>query len=560
MELANGRHEDRIPAWISRVELDLQNPSNWNGVFWQPPDSQNYRWQYPFPKITEGHRSPRIYEAHIGMSSEEQKVSTYEEFRLQVLPHIDDMGYNCLQLMGIMEHSYYASFGYQVTNFFACSSRYGTPEDLKRLIDDAHNRGISVFLDVVHSHASKNVGDGLNLFDGTDYCYFHGGDRGNHPVWDSRLFDYHNWETLRFLLSNIRWWLDEYHFDGFRFDGVTSMIYLHHGIGESFSNGYADYFGGQVDNDACRYFAVANYLIHQLRPDAITIAEDVSGMPGMCRPIQDGGLGFDYRLSMGIPDLWIKILRDFKRDEDWNMGHIIYVLTDRRYKEPTIGYAESHDQSLVGDKTLAFWLMDKEMYDCMSILQPASSIIDRGIALHKMIRMITMALGGEAYLNFMGNEFGHPEWIDFPREGNGNSHYYARRQWNLMKDPLLRYQHLSNFDRAMNQLEEKFHFLRSPQAYVLLKHESDKVITFERGGLFWVFNFSYKSFPDYSLGVSRPGKYKIALDSDDVTFGGHARVDHHTEFFTQPIAHHNMPQCLMAYLPSRTVLILYFCD
>jgi 1,4-alpha-glucan branching enzyme len=135
----------------------------------------------------------------------------------------------------------------------------------------------------------------------------------------------------------------------------------------------------------CVQIPQANQLVHKINPHAISIAEDVSGMPGLCRPTIEGGLGFDYRLSMAVPDMWIKLLKE-KTDEDWDLGSICFTLTNRRHREKSICYCESHDQALVGDKTLAFWLMDKEMYTNMSDLTPFTPVIDRGLALHKMIR------------------------------------------------------------------------------------------------------------------------------------------------------------------------------
>jgi len=422
-----------------------------------------------------------------------------------------------------------------VTNFFAVSSRYGTPEELKSLIDKAHEMGFTMLLDVVHSHACKNIDDGINMFDGTDHLYFHEGARGRHELWDSRLFNYGHHEVLRFLLSNLRYYMDVYMFDGFRFDGVTSMMYTHHGIGTGFSGGYHEYFGPSVDMEAMVYLMLANQMLHETYPDVVTIAEDVSGMPTLCRPVSEGGVGFDYRLSMAIPDMWIKLLKE-STDDQWDLGSICHTLTNRRHLERSVAYAESHDQALVGDKTLAFWLMDKEMYDFMSDLTPLTPIIDRGLALHKMIRLLVSTLGGEAYLNFEGNEFGHPEWMDFPREGNGNSFAHARRQFNLIDDPLLRYKYLNEFDVAMNWLEDQHKWLSSPQAYVSLKNENDKVIVFERAGLLFIFNFhSNQSFTDYRVGVDTPGEYKVALSSDESRFGGHDRIDIKGRYFTTPM-------------------------
>eukprot|EP01105_Mastigella_eilhardi_P017515 TRINITY_DN4025_c0_g1_i2.p1 TRINITY_DN4025_c0_g1~~TRINITY_DN4025_c0_g1_i2.p1 ORF type:complete len:539 (+),score=130.96 TRINITY_DN4025_c0_g1_i2:91-1707(+) len=393
VQLASGAWDTRVPSWIRRV-VQTGSPE-FDGVYWDPP--QKYEWKSSCPTTPS---SLRIYEAHIGMSSDQPKVSTYKEFADNVVPYVADLGYNAIQLMAIMEHAYYSCFGYQVTSFYAVSSRYGTPEELKALIDVCHKHKIVVLLDIVHSHASSNVKDGISQYDGTDSHFFHGGNRGRHDIWDSRLFNYGNWETMRFLLSNVTWYLEEYHFDGFRFDGVLSMLYHHHGIGDQ-SYSYDHYFGGAVDADALAFLTLANEVIHTIKPGAITIAEEVSGFPGLCRPVAEGGIGFDYRLQMACPDLWVKLLRTTK-DDDWRMGDITFTLNNRRWMERCIAYAESHDQALVGDKTIAFWLMDKEMYDWMSVTKPLTPIIARGMALHKMIRMITMSLGGEGYLCFMG--------------------------------------------------------------------------------------------------------------------------------------------------------------
>ncbi|KAF2196705.1 alpha-glucan branching enzyme [Delitschia confertaspora ATCC 74209] len=519
--------QERIPAWIKRVTQDLNVSPVYDARFWNPPKEEKYVFKNKKPPKPQ---SARIYEAHVGISSPEPRVATYKEFTKNILPRIKHLGYNVIQLMAIMEHAYYASFGYQINSFFAASSRYGLPDDLKELIDTAHGMGITVLLDVVHSHASKNVLDGLNMFDGSDHLYFHEGAKGRHELWDSRLFNYGHHEVLRFLLSNLRFWMEEYQFDGFRFDGVTSMLYTHHGIGTGFSGGYHEYFGPSVDEEGVVYLMLANEMLHSLYPDVISIAEDVSGMPGLCVSLSLGGIGFDYRLAMAVPDLYIKWLKE-KQDIDWDMGNLVFTLTNRRHGEKTIAYAESHDQALVGDKTLLFWLCDAQMYTNMSILSERTPVIDRGLSLHKLIRLITHGLGGEGYLNFEGNEFGHPEWLDFPREGNNNSFQYARRQFNLVDDGLLRYKFLNEFDSKMQWTEEKYGWLHSPQAYVSLKHEGDKVIAFERAGLLWVFNFHpSESYTDYRVGVEQEGTYRIVLSTDSKAFGGHGNIDETTSF------------------------------
>ena len=436
----NGGEGERIPAWTNRVVQDLETLA-FSAKVWFP--QKRYEFKNPIPPKP---IHPLIYEAHVGMSLEEGKVASFEEFRLQVLPRIAELGYNVIQLMAIQEHPYYGSFGYHVSSFFAASSRFGTPEELKQLIDDAHGLGICVIMDLVHSHAAKNEVEGLGKYDGTPYQFFHDGSRGNHPAWGSRCFDYAKPEVLHFLLSNCKYWLDEYHFDGYRFDGVTSMLYLDHGLGRDFL-GYADYYNQNLDIHAVAYLRAANLLIHQVNPNAITIAEEMSGFPGMASSLEYGGLGFDFRLAMGIPDFWIKTIKEVE-DQHWQVGDIFYRLTDKRADEQVISYVESHDQALVGDKTVIFRLIDAEMYYSMRVDQ-SNIVVDRGIALHKMLRLITLATSQGGYLNFMGNEFGHPEWIDFPREGNNWSYHHARRQWSLSENPELKYKYLLAFDQAM---------------------------------------------------------------------------------------------------------------
>ena len=455
--------------------------------------------------------------------------------------------------MAIQEHPYYASFGYHVSNLFAVCSRFGTPDELKGLIDTAHGMGLLVLMDLVHSHMVRNTHEGLNRFDGTTYQYFHAGERGQHAAWDSLCYDYSKPEVLQLLLSNVRFWLEEFHFDGLRFDGVTSMLYRDHGLGQKFET-YSDYFGTNVDLDAYAYLTLANEIAHTARPGTITIAEDVSGMPGLAKPQTEGGLGFDYRLAMGIPDHWIELLKN-QRDEQWSLGSLYKTLLHRRRDEKHIGYVESHDQSLVGDKTIAFWLMDKEMYEGMST-SSENLLIDRGIALHKLIRLLTFSLAGEGYLNFMGNEFGHPEWIDFPRGGNQYSYHYARRQWSLVDADFLRYKYLNRFDCAMQHLDRKYHLLPDPLIEQLMVHEDMRQLIYRRGQLVFAFNFHpNESFEKFRIPVPQQAQYHLILDSDDERFGGHGRINHETIFTWEDIAMYGHKQSIQIYLPTRTALV-----
>ncbi|MBQ7936225.1 MAG: alpha amylase C-terminal domain-containing protein [Clostridia bacterium] len=534
----------RIPLYATRV---VQDPNTYLWCAEIEETMEPYPW-------TDGdfkpEKTPFIYECHIGMAQEKGAIGSYREFTDHILPRIKELGYNTIQIMAIMEHPYYGSFGYQVSNFFAPSSRYGCSRDLKELIDTAHKMGIAVLLDVVHSHAVKNTNEGLNEFDGTVYQFFHEGPKGDHSAWGTKLFNYNKNEVLHFLLSNLKYWMETFHFDGFRFDGVTSMLYHDHGLGSAFSN-YDMYFSMNTDVEAVTYLQLANELIHQINPNALTVAEDMSGMPGMCIPIKDGGIGFDYRLSMGVPDLWIKMLKEIP-DEHWNMDQLWYELNGRRPQEKNIGYCESHDQALVGDKTIMFRLCDAEMYTHMQKFA-GSPVVDRGIALHKMIRLLTASLAGEGYLNFMGNEFGHPEWIDFPREGNGWSYHYCRRQWSLVDNPDLRYRELNAFDQAMVELlkSEKLLNKKAESRWI---HQDDKLLIYSKGNVVFAFNFHpTKSFEGYLIPVEKAGTYKILLTTDSGIFGGFDRVDTGYQYKTLKTQDERLG--FPCYLPSRSAIV-----
>ena len=540
---------DRIPAYATRVVQD-EATKNYTAQFWAP---EPFDWRGDAFDISKN-GNLLIYEAHVGMAQEKEGVGTYREFTEKILPIIKKDGYNAVQLMAIAEHPYYGSFGYHVSSFFAPASRCGTPEELKELVRRAHELGLGVIMDLVHAHYVKNLNEGINELDGTDHLYSPPGEAGDQPYWDSKLFDYGKGEVQHFLLSNVKYWLDEFHFDGFRFDGVTSMLYRHHG--------YIDfdcrdrYFDEGVNEDAVDYLTLANRLVHDFRPAAVTIAEDVSGMPGMCIPIDDGGIGFDYRLGMAIPDFWIKQLKEVP-DEQWDIWEMWSVMTNRLPGVKTVAYAESHDQALVGDKTLAFRLMDKEMYFNMDRASQ-SVVIDRGMALHKMIRLMTISTGGQAYLNFMGNEFGHPEWIDFPREGNGWSCKYARRQWDLVDNKNLAYHYMGDFDAEMLKVIKSVKDFQATPVQEIWHNDGDQVLAYGRKDLIFVFNFNPKqSFVDYGFLVS-PGAYEVILNTDNVAFGGNGLADDSVVHFTiaDPLYKKEKKEWLKLYIPARTAMVL----
>jgi 1,4-alpha-glucan branching enzyme len=538
---------ERIPAYIQRVEQDPDS-KDFTAQIWDPP--RKFNWEGDKPVIG-SLKELIIYESHPGMAQEREGIGTFVEFADYLIPYIKNAGYNTIQMMAVAEHPYYGSFGYHVSNFFAVSSRFGTPDDLRYLIKKAHEQGIAFIMDIVHSHTVKNTLEGLNMFDGSEDQYFHPGERGNHPHWGSKVFNYGKREVQQFLLSNIKFWMKEFHIDGFRFDGVTSMLYFDHGFRDGWD--LEGYFMKGVEWDAITYLKLANKLIHTINSKAVSIAEEVSGMPGVARPIAEGGLGFDYRMGMAIPDYWIKNLKD-RKDEEWDLGAMWHIMNDRLPGVKTVAYCESHDQALVGDQTIAFRLMQSEIYFKMS-LKEQSLEIDRGIALHKMIRLFTITLGGQAYLNFMGNEFGHPDWIDFPREGNGWSYKYARRQWSLVENPGLKYRFLGAFDKRMIKLVKDFGILSEGYGKLLQTDGTNKTIAYERNGLIFVHNFHIShSIPGYGFPVPEPGDYRIILNSDNPEFGGMGRINestiHTTRYFPETGTH-----MLYIYNTNRTATV-----
>ena len=357
---------------------------------------------------------------------------------------------------------------------------------------------------------------------------------------------------LHFLLSNLKYWQQEFHFDGFRFDGVTSMMYENHG--NCSFNGYDSYFSMNTNVDGRIYLMLANELIHGINPKAMTIAEDMSGFPGMCLPLEYAGVGFDYRLAMGIPDIWIKLVKD-QMQENWDMHYLWHELTAGRPGEMSIGYAESHDQALVGDKSLMFRLADAEMYTGMD-KEYHSLSMDRAIDMHKVIRFLTCSLAGNGYLNFIGNEFGHPEWVDFPREGNQWSYHYARRQWSLVMNWNTKFEWLANFDRGMTYLMNTHKVHCSGPAESLWIDNEKKLLIFARGGMLYAFNL-HPTWSQESVfincRVTGAGGYRVIFSTDDWPYGGQTRINMDNVYYP---ADTEFGYGIKLYLPCRSGVTL----
>lgn len=539
----------RLPSAVRCVRREKQPDGHTviNACVWAP--EKPYAWRHDDFRRPQW---PLVYEAHIGLAQLEGRVGTFAEFTEKILPRIAADGYNCVQLMAVAEHPYYASFGYHVSNFFAVCDLFGSPDDFKKLVDTAHGLGLCVIMDLVHSHAVKNELEGLGRLCGRQEQFFHTGGRGEHPAWNSYCFDYSKPQVARMLLSNCRFWLEEYHLDGFRFDGVTSMLYFSHGLGKAFTD-YGDYFGADVDWDSVAYLTLANELCHSLAHRVWTVAEDVSGMPGLALAVSDGGVGFDFRLAMGVTDYWFKLLD--RQDEFWNIGTLWYELTNHRSDEKTISYVECHDQAIVGGQTFIYRCMGRAMYDAMD-LNSQNMVVSRGIALHKLARLATATTANHGYMNFMGNEFGHPEWIDLPREGNNWNFDHARRRWDLCDDPKLRYSRLNAFDNAMLKLVggTPGFYDRDPEQ--LWMDEERHVFAYQRAGLVFIFNFHpTQSYAGYAVPVEE-GEYMLCLDSDEVCYNGFGRVTPEQHYFGTPAPGGPRRFTISVYLPTRTGLVL----
>jgi len=537
-----GRHVTRVPAFAVWVEQNRDNENQWCARVWDPPEA--FAFRRPRPQRPS---FPRIYEAHVGIAQsalgkKPKQFGTYRHFAEKVLPRIKKGGYTTVQLMGIPEHPLYKSFGYQVSGYFAPSSRFGTPDDFKYLVDEAHRLELGVILDITHSHACPNTEQGLARYDTSRYFF-----RDLKTQWDTVSFDYSQERTRRFLLSNCRYWLEEFNIDGFRFDAVGNMIYLDHGLDDDFSHVGRCFYGkdgqNRLDENGVLYLSLANTLVHELAPHAITLAEEFSGAPGMSCSPDNAGLGFDYRFAMGLPDFWAKFI-----EEGRTMGQMWHELTNRRHYDKTISYTECHDQCINGDDAFIWRMIKDDMYTHMSVFSDSWKC-SRGVALHKLMRFITLGSAGQGWLNFMGNEFGHPEWID--------AEDYAHRQWHLAETTHLKYSKLDAFDRNLLRLVREYpeQFQRGPRFRYI--HEEERILAFERGTLLFVFNFHELQAQKHLDLMVTPGKYTEIFSSDELAYAGHGNLSTRTpgEHFSDA-ASGVLEQRITLYVPPLAGLAL----
>lgn len=538
---------ERVPAWATYVLPDADGRQAC-AVHWDPPSESAYKWKNKHPTAP---KSLLIYECHVGISGSEPRLSSFSEFTKKVLPHIKDLGYNAIQLFGIVEHKDYFTAGYRVTNMYAVSSRYGTPEDFKHLVDEAHGIGLLVFLDVVHSYSAADEMVGLSLFDGTNDCYFHTGKRGHHKFWGTRMFKYADVDVLQYLLSNLNWWVEEYRIDGFQFHSLSSMMYTHNGFA-TFTGELEEYCNQYVDRDALMYLILANDILHALHPNIITIAEDATYYPGLCEATSQGGLGFDYYVNLSASEMWLSFLEKVP-DNEWSMSKIVTTLMgNRQYTNKMLLYAENHSQSISGGRSFAEILFggkeDRPAESTDSLL--------RGCSLHKLIRLITFSIGGCAYLNFMGNEFGHPKGVEFPTASNNNSFELANRRWELLNNDGIHHA-LFLFDKDMMKLEQNERVLSRGLPNVHHVKDDTMVISYTRGPVLFIFNFHpTNSYEKYIVGVEEAGEYQVIMNTDEKNYGGQGMING-DQYVQKTIRKRcdGLQNCLQVPLPSRTAQV-----
>ncbi|CAL5392773.1 unnamed protein product [Camellia sinensis] len=537
---------ERIPAWAPYVLPDADGKQAF-AVHWEPPPECVYKWKHKHP---EAPKSLRIYECHIGISGSEPKIASFNDFTEKVLPHVKDAGYNVIQLIGLVEHKDYFTIGYRATNLFAVSSRYGTPDDFKRLVDEAHGLGLLVFLDIVHSYSAADEMVGLSLFDGSNDCYFHTGKRGYHKFWGTRMFKYGDIDVLHFLLSNLNWWVVEYQIDGFQFHSLASMIYTHNGFA-SFTGDMEEYCNQYVDKDALIYLILANEILHALHPSIITIAEDATLYPGLSEPTSLGGLGFDYFVNLSASEMWSSLLENVP-DSDWSMSKIVSTLVGNRHSaDKMLLYAENHNQSISGGRSFAEILFGETMEHASD----KRALLFRGCSLHKMIRLITFTIGGHAYLNFMGNEFGHPKRVEFPMESNNFSFSLANRRWDLLENGV--HSELLYFDKDMMNMDENERILSRGLPNIHHVNDTTMVTSYSRGPLLFIFNFHpTTSYENYSVGVEEAGEYQVILNTDEKKYGGQALIAQ-DQYIQRTISKRidGLRNCLVVPLPYRSAQV-----
>ena len=449
-----------------------------------------------------------IYEVHPGSwkrhphEEDEDGFYNYRELAEELTEYIKKMGYTHIELMGIAEHPFDGSWGYQVTGYFAPTSRYGTPEDFQYMIDYFHKHNIGVILDWVPAHFPRDA-HGLANFDGEALYEHPDSRRGEHPDWGTKIFNYEKSEVRNFLIANALFWLGEYHVDGLRVDAVASMLYLDYGKqdGQWLPNKY----GGNENLDAVWFFKHLNSIIHGRGDGSMIIAEESTAWPGVTKDVDDGGLGFTFKWNMG----WMNDFLEYMKLDP-------YFRKDNHNKMTfAMSYAYSENYILVLSH-------DEVVHLKCSMLNKMPGYLDDKFANLKAGYTFMFGHPGKKLL-FMGNEFAQlQEWSE------------ARElDWFLLKED--RHLHMQNYVRALLQLYKKYRCLYELDdswdgfQWINADDSYRSIFSFvrysktKRKNLLFVMNFTPMERPDYRVGVPKKKKYELVLDSDAEEYGGSGR-------------------------------------
>lgn len=449
-----------------------------------------------------------IYEVHPGSwrrhahEEEEDGYYNYREFAVELTKYVKEMGYTHVELMGIAEHPFDGSWGYQVTGYFAPTSRHGSPADFQYLIDYLHKNNIGVILDWVPAHFPRD-GHGLANFDGTPLFEHPDSRRGEHPDWGTKIFNYEKSEVRNFLIANALYWLGHYHIDGLRVDAVASMLYLDYGKrdGQWLPNKY----GGNQNLEAIWFFKHLNSIIRGRNDGSIIIAEESTAWPGVTRDVEKDGLGFNFKWNMG----WMNDFLEYMKLDP-------YFRKDNHNKMTfAMSYACSENYILVLSH-------DEVVHLKCSMLNKMPGYLDDKFANLRAGYTFMFGHPGKKLL-FMGNEFAQlQEWSE------------ARElDWYLLKEE--RHQHMQNYVKALLHMYKKYRCLYelddSWDGFQWINADDNfrSIFSFvrysktKRKNLLFVMNFTPMERPDYRVGVPRKKKYKLVLDGDAAEFGGNGR-------------------------------------
>ena len=449
-----------------------------------------------------------IYEVHPGSwkrhphEEDEDGFYNYRELAVELTEYIKKMGYTHIELMGIAEHPFDGSWGYQVTGYFAPTSRYGTPEDFQYMIDYFHKHNIGVILDWVPAHFPRDA-HGLANFDGEALYEHPDSRRGEHPDWGTKIFNYEKSEVRNFLIANALFWLGEYHVDGLRVDAVASMLYLDYGKqdGQWLPNKY----GGNENLDAVWFFKHLNSIIHGRGDGSMIIAEESTAWPGVTKDVDDGGLGFTFKWNMG-----------------WMNDFLEYMHMDPYFRANNHGRLTFSMQYAYSENFIQVLSHDEVVHGKGSMINKMPGEIDDKFANLKAGYTFMFGHPGKKLL-FMGNEFAQlQEWSE------------ARElDWFLLKED--RHLHMQNYVRALLQLYKKYRCLYELDdswdgfQWINADDSYRSIFSFvrysktKRKNLLFVMNFTPMERPDYRVGVPKKKKYELVLDSDAEEYGGSGR-------------------------------------